>query len=326
MKHLPLTKQQKFHLTYARATALALLLVASPTLAVGAEIRVEPGHSIQAAVDRASPGDRIMVLPGTYHEPGRPCPTVPSQTCAVVVSLDNITLAAQSLPGRPVILENPGGQSAGISFAKHGATGAQCQNDPRQRLNGARIEGFIVRNFSQDGIFLFCVDNWSGRFNSAIDNAEYGIFPSHCGHGTLSMNIASGSHDTGIYIDQSHDARVDHNVAHDNVSGFEVENSVNIELDHNDAFHNTGGIVMFIFPKRDILLGHGNQIHHNLVYENNSPNTCPDPGDDVCLVPQGVGILAVAGDHNRIDHNYVVGNETFLSANYVTNWTEPSRL
>ena len=71
MKHLPLTKQQKFHRTYARATALAaLLLVASPTLAVRAEIRVEPCHSIQAAVDRASPGDRIIVLPGIFVPEG----------------------------------------------------------------------------------------------------------------------------------------------------------------------------------------------------------------------------------------------------------------
>lgn len=216
MKHLPLPKTQKFHHICTSATTLVVLLLATSTIpAVGAEIHVGPGQSIQAAVDRAEPGDQITVLPGTYHETGRPCPTAPSQTCAVVVSLDNITLAAQALPGRPVILENPGSQSTGIAFAKHGAIGAQCQNDPRQRLNGASVEGFIVRNFSQDGIFLFCADNWSVRFNAAVDNAEYGIFPSHCGHGRLSMNIASGSHDTGIYIGQSHDAHVDHNVAHD---------------------------------------------------------------------------------------------------------------
>ena len=286
-----------------------LLTIALPL--VGAETRVGPGESIQAAVDHAASGDRITVLPGTYHETGRPCPTMPSQICAVVVSLDNITLTARGLPGLPVILENRGGQSTGIAFAKHGANGAQCQNDPRQRLNGARVEGFIVRNFRQDGISLFCADNWSVRFNTAVDNAEYGIFPAHCGHGRLSMNTASGSHDTGIYIGQSHDVQVDHNVAHDNVDGYEVENSVNIELDHNVAFHNTAGIVMFILPGRDILQNHGNQIHDNFVFENNSPNTCLDPAEDVCLVPPGIGILAVGGDHNRIDHNQVGGNQSF---------------
>ncbi|MES1227164.1 MAG: cytochrome-c peroxidase, partial [Armatimonadota bacterium] len=30
--------------------------------------QVGPGQSIQAAVDRARPGDRIQVLPGTYSE------------------------------------------------------------------------------------------------------------------------------------------------------------------------------------------------------------------------------------------------------------------
>ena len=33
------------------------------------------------------------------------------------------------------------------------------------------------------------------------------------------MNVATGANDTGIYIGQSHDVRIDHNVATDNVSG-----------------------------------------------------------------------------------------------------------
>jgi parallel beta-helix repeat protein len=64
------------------------------------------------------------------------------------------------------------------------------------------------------------------------------------------MNIASGSHDTGIYVGQSHDARVDHNLAHDNVDGFEIENSVNIKLDHNAAFHNTACASPKLHPAR----------------------------------------------------------------------------
>jgi hypothetical protein len=95
------------------------------------------------------------------------------------------------------------------------------------------------------------------------------------------------------------------------VSGFEVENSTNIELDHNTAIHNTAGIVMFVLPLRDILVSHGNRLHHNFVYENNSPNTCLDPADDVCALPPGIGILDIGGDHNQIDHNQAGGNQTF---------------
>jgi cytochrome c peroxidase len=290
------------------AMALIALVYALPASADD-DIRVHPGQSIQAAVDRAEPGDEIHVAPGIYHELGRPCPTDSTKSCAVVVSKNGISLIGDSRDDHPVILENAGGQDTGIAIARTGAVGSQCLTTEAQRIHGARVEGFLVRNFAGNGIFLMCVDDWKVAFNSATNNATYGIFPSHSGLGEVHHNVASGAHDTGIYVGESHDVRVHDNVAHDNVSGFEVENCTNVRLHNNTAFNNTGGILMFIMPGLDVLTSHGNEIAHNFVIGNNSPNTCP-PGDTVCLVPPGSGILAVAGDHNEIEHNLVLNNET----------------
>jgi nitrous oxidase accessory protein NosD len=228
-----------------------VLVLALATPAGAKVVHVRSGDSIQAAVDGARPGDTVMIAPGTYHEAGRPCPTDPSHTCAVVVTTDDLTIAGQS-PGRgAVVLDNAGGQEQGLVFAREGADGATCLGDVTQRLQGAHVRGLTVNGFDGEGIFLFCVDDWTVEQSSANDNAEYGIFPSHCGPGRVTQSVPTGSNDTGIYIGQSHDVRVDHNLASGNLSGFEIENCLHVRLDHNESTGNTGGILSFTLPFLD---------------------------------------------------------------------------
>ncbi|HEY2387020.1 MAG TPA: right-handed parallel beta-helix repeat-containing protein [Candidatus Binatia bacterium] len=294
--------------TAATLTVLAMSPASARTIVVG------PSGSIQAAVDQAQSGDRIVVRPGTYHEAGRPCPTEPGNTCAVVIDKDGIALVALG----HVVLENAGGQDQGFAFAKEGADGAECLTDQTQRLQGALVSGFTVNGFGGDGIFLFCADDWKVVGNAVHDNAEYGIFPSHCGKGVVALNVATGSNDTGIYIGQSHDVRVDLNVAHGNVSGFELENCSNTRMDHNESDGNTAGILTFTNIFLDVKQNANNRVDHNLIHDNNEPNTCLDPTDEVCAVPPGSGLLVLAADANLIDHNAVFGNDSFgiAVANY----------
>src|SRR5213080_1225689 len=288
---------------------LGLLLAATPGGA--AVIRVHRGHSIQAAVDAASPGDHILVYPGTYHEAGTPCPTDAAHRCAVVVTKDNVKLIALAHKTKPVIVENPGGQDQGIAFAKSSAMGPGCLTDATQRIKGIGLTGFTVNGFSGEGAFIFCADNWQVRTTTTNDNGEYGIFPSHCGRGRVTRSTATGSNDTGIYVGQSHDVRVDHNLATGNVSGFELENSSNSRVDHNEATGNTGGVLTFTNIFLDVKQNANNRVDHNFVHDNNKPNSCLNPADEVCAVPPGTGLLVLAADRNRVDHNVVTGNASF---------------
>ena len=173
---------------------LSLLGLATP--AAGKTITVGPGSSIQHAVDFATTGDTVMVLPGTYHEGGRPCPSDATRTCAVVIDKDGIALVGRSSPSRPVLLVNSGRQDRGIEVAQGGASGATCLINPAEQVKGSLVRGFTVNGFDDDGILLMCVDNWKIERCSTNDNLEYGIFPSHCGPGRVTASIATGSNDT----------------------------------------------------------------------------------------------------------------------------------
>src|SRR4051812_3992405 len=112
-----------------RALLVVLAVLALPASASAHTFHVHPGDSIQAAVDAADPGDRVVVHEGVYQEQGRPCPE-PAQdlTCAVVITDDRIRLAGKSVNGPATVLQAVPGQDRGIQVG-HSADG-DCLSHP----------------------------------------------------------------------------------------------------------------------------------------------------------------------------------------------------
>jgi pectin methylesterase-like acyl-CoA thioesterase len=145
-----------------RAYALAALAVAVATLcspdsagAAGTTHVVRPGQSIQAAIDAARPGDKIVGRPGTYAE----------QLTVATSGLRLVGTGAVLVPP-PATVTNlctglaGAGTGAGICVTGRDVVLAPFVAEHRRVLSvGARVEdvsitGFAVRGFSGPSVAL----------------------------------------------------------------------------------------------------------------------------------------------------------------------------
>jgi parallel beta-helix repeat protein len=303
--------EAKMQRSLCRLLSVIVLCLAAPLPAAARTIIVHPGGgSIRAALAQAQPGDRVAVLPGTYRE-GKP-----GDLNALTISKSGITLVGLSLPHRPVVLENAGGQSFGIWVSPRDSSGAAAQSDREHPPCGRQgttvrdfsLSGFTVRGFALDGVHLTCVDGFSLSGNVADGNGEYGLFPIRSRHGRISFNeVKHTQADAGIYVGQSEDVDIRNNHVHGNQLGIEVENSVSCDVVGNLVHGNTFGVFVDILPFLQRHRQAGTTITGNQIYDNNRPNTA-EPDELIGRLPPGIGILLTGADRTRVSENAVTGN------------------
>jgi parallel beta-helix repeat protein len=242
-------------------------------------ITVKAGESIQAAVDRARPGDTIEVMPGVYNE-------------EIKIDLDNITLRGSGEP-RPV-LDGQKRLSDGVI-----ATGSNFV-----------IENFDLRHYIANGVVTQHARNVTFRNLKIDDTGLYGVYPVSCTGVTVEKCVATGIADAALYVGQSRDIVVRDCEAHDNVTGIEIENSINAVVENNYVHDNTGGILVFVLPNNVSKVGSDCVVRNNRVINNNHPNF-GNPNAIVSNVPPGTGVLVMAADNTEVTANEIRGNDCY---------------
>lgn len=252
------------------------------------KIIVKADESIQAAIDRARPGDTIEVMPGVYKE-------------EVKVDLDNITLrgisssAATEGTGvtRPV-LDGERKLSDGVL-----ATGSNFV-----------IENFDIQHYVANGVVAQHARNVAFRNLKIDDTGLYGVYPVSCTGVRIEGCVATGIADAALYVGQSRDIVVRDSEAYNNVTGIEIENSINAVVENNNVHDNTGGILVFILPNNPSKAGHNCIVRNNRVINNNHVNFA-NPNSIVANVPPGTGVMVMAADNNEVTGNEIRGNDCY---------------
>jgi parallel beta-helix repeat protein len=283
---------------------LGLAVLCTPSAATAASHTVHPGESIQAAVDAASPGDTVKVMPGDYTEPG-------TGEAAVRVTKP-LKLLAKSRPRAKVRILPNTGQSHGILV--------EPANPGDPDIDGLRIKGFTVEGFSNMGIWLRHVKNFTIDGNQSINNLENGIFPTLSAQGLVKRNVSYGSHDAAMWVEGSENIRVISNEIHGSPTGLEITVSKEITVKRNNIHDNTIGVGLYhpataglgpgtpgLPPYAEVGYWH---IIGNYVHDNNADNT-GDPGSETSQLPKGGGILVLGSDHVDVQKNRVQNNDFF---------------
>lgn len=278
----------------AAGCTIGWLTLVSPTSAIANTHLVNPGDSIQATVDAASPGDTIMVGAGTYRE-------------SVRIQTDGLTLRAKGS-----VTLNPLKYGDGECYLPGHVAGfcvVPADFDPSvgsytRRIRDVTITGFRSVGFD-DGVFGFGTENFKVSHVVAINNSDYGV-ASFEGIGTrFTWNATSGSHDAGIYVGDSVDANavVTNNRSWDNALGILIRHSHKVVVSHNKVWGNCLGVFLLSDVEAG---GSGNiTVQHNRVSANNKvcPNFegfLPDLG--------GGGIVLAGSQHDIIFQNVVTDN------------------
>jgi parallel beta-helix repeat protein len=257
------------------AGLLCLFACGASMPASSATLTVKEGESIKAAVRRASAGDTIRVLPGTYRE-------------TVFIDKDNIHLLGVVEGGKWPVLDGEGKLNDGILASGHGVV----------------IERMWVKRFKGNGIMTQGSNNYRIIDNVVEGPCFYAIFPQFGSNGLVAHNIVSKSDDAAIYVGMSDSIDVLYNETFDSIIGIETENTRNALIEGNYVHGNVMGIATTMLPGLPVKVAERSIIRNNFVVDNNTKNFAP-AGAITANSPAGLGILVLGTDTTTVEGNVI---------------------
>ena len=262
---------------FGMALVFAVLFVTLAFVSIGctsaATHYVNPGESIQTAVDAANPGDTIIVRDGIYNE--------------------NVNV------NKRLTIKSENGSDSTIVQAAN-----SNDNVFEVTADYVNITGFAVRAATGEfyGIYLKSVGHCNISDNNASNNG-HGIRLWYSNNNTLTNNTATNSNFHGIYLVHSSNNTITNNIASNNENGIKLLYSSTNTLTSNTASNNTlNGIHLYDSGSNNTLTSNtatNNRRGINL-YDSSSNNTLTSN----TATNNRYGISLYSSSNNPIYNNY----------------------
>jgi parallel beta-helix repeat protein len=271
------------------AALIASVLFIGPASAGnrGDTITVPKGGDIQGAVDRADPGDTVLVGPGTYKGP-------------VFITTDRVSLIGAGAKETWIVAPSGKAPFCGICVLGNVHKG-QIVN----AVSGVTVKGFTVKGFRDFGIAGSGSMSLSVRSVHAANNGEYGITAFNSQGAQFSSSVTWGNGEAGFYIGDSPNSRAMlwNNTAYDSQFGFFFRDASFGTAENNTAWGNCAGFVVLNTgapgpTKRWVI--------KNNVAHDNSRACSGGEGPPV----SGIGVALVGTSHVKLVHNFIYGNHS----------------
>ncbi len=177
----------KHHFAYLACTAALVgsALGAAPP-AYGPMVHfVDPGESIQKAVDAAQPGDTVLLMPGTFRE-------------SVRITTSGLTLRGV---GRATVIK-PAATKAADSCGRAG-NGICVEGTKGSPVVGTTVASLTLSGFAKNGLWATDTDRLTVRKVTAEKNGQWGIAQQGSTRGAFVENTARDNGDAGLFLANS---------------------------------------------------------------------------------------------------------------------------